>query len=144
MLPKDVLLIIYRYIHQSLLNDVIAEYNTVWMSEFTHDGEDIFYRCNYRDLSLEFFIPYTDIYSIYSGETTGELPFRYCNYKRKLPDETIDNILYECLELCRYDKRKKMFFYEKVHRDLGHRTIHSSIVGGLYNMLSNLSAYFFQ
>lgn len=124
MLPKEVVLIIYRYIHQSLLNDVITEYNLKLMPDFRYDGEDVFLCCNYRDLGLEFVIPYTEIYNIYFGETTGELPLRYCDFKRKLPDETIDEILYECYSLCRYDERNKMFLYDKVHRDLGHRTIH--------------------
>ena len=81
IVPKDIYLIIHRYLHRYKLEKVNQEYNIRWKPHFTN--------FNYYFYCLNNFIiantrnkyskryDYTTIYAFYNGGVTGVLPENY-------------------------------------------------------------------
>ena len=97
MLPKDVQLIVYRYIHRCKLNDVHKEYAAVsksWSNEYsTYNGiynnykHDKYYllSCNYRIISEW---SYEHIFPLYCSDNGNFDPIA------KLPKNYVHAVLY--------------------------------------------------
>ncbi len=86
LIPKDISLIVYRYVHRSHTNDMISQYTRMFVQswderelcfmEFGHGVSNVMWRDMHDDDDGYCHI-YKNVYDIYSGKETAKIARNY-------------------------------------------------------------------